>query len=106
VAYGINQVSLRQSVTPDAMLGRMTATMRFIVMGVMPIGSLVGGVLATTFQPRATLWITAVISSVAFLPVLLSRVPQRESEGGVEVLRELDREAAAPLALVAEYSSV
>jgi hypothetical protein len=47
-----------------------------------------------------------VISSVAFLPVLLSRVPQRESEGGVEVLRELDREAAAPLALVAEYSSV
>ena len=106
MAYGINQVSLRQSVTPDAMLGRMTATMRFIVMGVMPIGSLVGGVLATTFQPRTTLWVTAVISSVAFLPVLLSRVPQRESEGGVEVLRELDREAAAPLALVAEYSSV
>jgi hypothetical protein len=53
----------------------------------------------TSDQP---LWITAVISSVAFLPVLLSRVPQRESEGGV---RELDREAA-PLALVVEYSSV
>jgi len=84
----------------------MTATMRFLVMGVMPIGSLVGGILATTFQPRTTLWITAVIASVAFVPVLLSRVPQRESEGGVEVVRELDLEVAAPMALVADYSSV
>src|SRR5207249_1907068 len=46
VAYGINQVSLRQSVTPDELLGRMTATMRFLVMGVMPLGSLLGGILA------------------------------------------------------------
>jgi len=106
VAYGINQVSLRQSVTPDALLGRMTATMRFLVMGVMPVGSLVGGILATTFEPRTTLWITAVIASVAFLPVLLSRVAQRESEGCLEVARELDVETAAPLAIMADYSSV
>lgn len=104
VVYGINQVSLRQSVTPDELLGRMTATMRFLVMGVMPVGSLVGGILASTFQPRTTLWITMVIASVAFVPVLLSRVPQKESEGGLEVVRELDREA--PLAIVAEYSNV
>jgi hypothetical protein len=38
--------------------------------------------------------------------VLLSRVPQRESEGCLEVVRELDVETAAPLAIVADYSSV
>jgi len=106
VAYGINQVSLRQSVTPDALLGRMTATMRFLVMGVMPVGSLVGGILATTFEPRTTLWITAMIASVAFLPVLLSRVPQRESEGGLAPALGLDREASPSLAIVADYSAV
>ncbi len=49
--------------------------MRFLVMGVMPVGSLVGGILPTTFEPRTTLWITAVIASLAFLPVLLRGSP-------------------------------
>ena len=92
--------------TPDALLGRMTATMRFLVMGVMPVGSLAGGILATTFEPRTTLWVTAMIASVAFLPVLLSRVPQRESEGGPAPARGLDREASPSLASVADYPAV
>lgn len=106
VAYGINQVSLRQSVTPDELLGRMTATMRFLVMGVMPVGSLVGGILATALQPRTTLWITAAIASVAFVPLLASRVPRLESEAYLEVVGDPAPEAPATLNLVPDCSSV
>lgn len=42
-AYDINLVSLRQTITPDHLLGPVNATMRFIAYGVMPVGALVGG---------------------------------------------------------------
>jgi hypothetical protein len=72
--YNINQVSLRQAITPHHLLGRMNATMRFLVWGTMPIGSLLGGYLGTTIGLRPTLAITAVGSSLAFLWIFLSPV--------------------------------
>ena len=45
VVYDVNQLSLRQSLTPDRMQGRVNATFRFLVWGMRPIGSLLGGVL-------------------------------------------------------------
>jgi len=44
--YNIVQVSLRQAITPDRVQGRMNATMRTIVWGTIPIGSVLGGLLA------------------------------------------------------------
>ena len=41
VLYGINYLSLRQAITPDRLLGRMTATMRFLTVAMAPLGSLV-----------------------------------------------------------------
>ena len=58
VMYNINQVSFRQRLCPTKMLGRMNATMRFIVWGVMPLGGLVGGALGAAFGTRATLWVS------------------------------------------------
>ena len=55
VVYNINQVSLRQAITPERMQGRMNATMRFLVWGTIPIGSLIGGVLATVIGLRETI---------------------------------------------------
>ena len=74
VIYNVNQVSLRQSITPDRMLGRMNATMRFIVWGTIPIGALVGGVLGGVIGLQATIWVGAVGAFLGFLPVLLSPV--------------------------------
>ena len=74
VVYNINQVSLRQAITPDRMLGRMNATMRFIVWGTIPIGALIGGVLGGVIGLQATIWVGAIGSFVGFLPVLLSPV--------------------------------
>jgi MFS family permease len=74
VVYNINQVSLRQAITPDSMQGRMNATMRFMVWGTMPIGSLAGGILGGTIGLRPTLWVAAFGGMFPFLFPLLSRV--------------------------------
>jgi len=74
VIYNVNQVSLRQAITPDRMLGRMNATMRFIVWGTIPIGALAGAVLGSLIGLQATIWVGAIGSFLGFLPVLLSPV--------------------------------
>lgn len=60
VLWGINYLALRQAITPDRLLGRMTATMRFLTVAAAPIGSLAGGALASVIGLRATLWAIAV----------------------------------------------
>ena len=74
VVYNVNQVSYRQAITPLTMQGRMNATMRFIVWGTMPLGSLIGGLLASVFPVRAAILIGAIVASTAFLWVLFSPV--------------------------------
>lgn len=71
-AYNIMQVSLRQAVTPDRLLGRMNASMRFVVWGTMPFGSFVGGLLGTAVGLRDTLWIAGVGGLLAVVWVALS----------------------------------
>lgn len=65
LVYNVNQVSFRQRLCPPRLLGRMNATMRFVVWGVMPIGALVGGALGTEAGLRPTLWIGAAGSTAA-----------------------------------------
>lgn len=72
VVYNITQVSFRQGLCPHELLGRMNATMRFLVWGTMPLGAFVGGVLGATVGVRNALLIAAIGGSLAFLPVLLS----------------------------------
>jgi MFS family permease len=74
VVYNVNQVSLRQAITPEPMLGRMNATMRFIVWGTIPIGQIISGVIATAFGTLTAIWIGVIGGLFAFLPVLLSPV--------------------------------
>jgi MFS family permease len=61
VLWGINYLSLRQAITPDRLLGRMTATMRFLAIAAAPLGSLVGGALATAIGLRQTLWVVGTL---------------------------------------------
>jgi MFS family permease len=41
--YYVTNVTVRQSITPDRLLGRVNATVRFLAGGALPIGSLLGG---------------------------------------------------------------
>jgi MFS family permease len=72
--YNINQLSLRQAITPGRMQGRMNATMRFIVWGTIPIGSILGGFLGGAIGLHETIWISAIGGLFVFLPILLSPV--------------------------------
>jgi MFS family permease len=74
VVYNIAQVSLRQAITPERIQGRMNSVMRFIVWGAIPLGSFAGGVLASSIGLKATLIVSGVGASLAFLPVLFSPV--------------------------------
>lgn len=72
VVYNVAQVSFRQALCPPRLLGRMNATMRFLVWGTMPVGGLLGGALGTWIGLRPTLWVTAVGSVLAVGWVLAS----------------------------------
>jgi MFS family permease len=74
VLYNIAQVSLRQAVTPEHFLGRMNATMRFLVWGTIPVGSVIGAALSEVVGVRTTIWISAILACFPFLAVLFSRV--------------------------------
>jgi MFS family permease len=63
--YNITQVSLRQAITPDRVQGRMNATMRTIVWGTIPIGSLLGGILATSIGVVPTIVLGGLIAMLA-----------------------------------------
>jgi MFS family permease len=84
--YNVNQVSLRQSITPHRIQGRMNATMRFMVWGTIPIGSFVGGILGGTIGLRPTLWVAAMGSLLSFIPPFFSpvrtlqRIPEMPAE--------------------------
>ena len=72
--FSISQVSLRQAVTPDRLLGRINATRRLVVFGIIPIAALSGGYLGETFGWEATLLISAAVMMMAFTYLILSSV--------------------------------
>ncbi|MGY3126624.1 MFS family permease [Agrococcus sp. UYP33] len=83
--YNITQVTFRQRITPSRLLGRMNASIRFCVWGVMPIAALAAGVLGTWLGVVPTMWIGAVGQVVSALFVVI---------GPFWALRELPDAAA------------
>jgi len=79
VVYNVNQVSLRQSITPDNLQGKMNATMRFIVWGVFPAGGIIGGILGEAVGLRMTIIISAIGTLASGLWVALSPVNDLKS---------------------------
>ncbi|WBB68845.1 MFS transporter [Micromonospora sp. WMMD812] len=66
-------MAVRQAVTPDAMQGRVAATITFAGMGLTPVGSLLGGLLAEHWGMRAALLVTA--AGMMLSPVLMVLSP-------------------------------
>ncbi len=85
VLYNVTQLSMRQAITPERLQGRMNSTIRFIVWGVMPLGQLTGGALATAFELRTAIWVGAIGISLAWLPLAFGPVLRlREMPESVE----------------------
>jgi MFS family permease len=72
---GVNnvlQVSFRQRATPNELLGRMNATMRFLLTGSLSVGSGIAGLVGEYVGLRAVLWIGAIGLAFAWVPCFLS----------------------------------
>jgi tellurite resistance protein TehA-like permease len=72
LVYNITQVTLRQRLCPPRLLGRMNASIRCLVWGVMPIASLVAGVVGGAIGVLPTMWIGFIGGMLAGLWVLFS----------------------------------
>jgi MFS family permease len=70
--YQINQVSLRQAITPERLLGRVNASMEFLRLGATLAGSLLGGLLGESIGVRATLFLGAIGTLLSTLWLVLS----------------------------------
>jgi MFS family permease len=77
--FEINQVSLRQSVTPERMLGRVNAAIRLTSLAAMLLGALIGGVMGETVGLRPTLIAGAGATFAAALWIIAS--PARGMRG-------------------------
>lgn len=69
--YVVNYLSLRQAVTPDALLGRMVTTMRFLTILFAPLGTILIGHAADNFGLRP------VLSGIGIACVLLGLLASR-----------------------------
>ena len=75
--YNINQVSLRQAITPDRVQGRMNATVRTIIWGTNPIGAFIGGIIGSTYGIVPALYVGIAVSLFAGFWILLGPIRLR-----------------------------
>ncbi|MGW3115975.1 MFS transporter [Streptomyces sp. NPDC001107] len=69
----VTVMAVRQSVAPDGMQGRVAATINFVGMGLTPLGSLLGGLLAEAWGTHTSLLVTA--AGMLLSPVLMALSP-------------------------------
>lgn len=74
--WAVVQLSLRQAITPDHLLGRVGATNRFLSLGVRPFGALAGGMIGEAVSLRFALAVGAVAFILCLIQIAASPVPR------------------------------
>ncbi|HEV7706755.1 MAG TPA: MFS transporter [Asanoa sp.] len=83
---------VRQALTPNEMQGRVAATITFAGMGMAPLGSLLGGALATQWGLRTSLAVTAAGMLLSPLLMALSPLARLGKELGQRATSETSKE--------------
>lgn len=86
-----NEMSLRQAVTPDALMGRTNATMRSANRTLAAIGALAGGTAATVLGERPALAIIVGVFATAFIIAIASRLPAARDDDDTDDTRREGR---------------
>lgn len=79
--FSVLTATLRQSVTPDSLMGRVVAGYRALVFGGISLGGLITAWLGSLAGPRAILWVAGVFFLSGLAPILLSPVPRLRGFG-------------------------
>ncbi|MFE1404713.1 MFS transporter [Streptomyces sp. NPDC058770] len=91
--FNVNVISIRQMITPDHLMGRTTAAIRFLVWGTLPVGALVGGFLGEAFGTRSTI---AVLGGGYLIPALMTMIsPLRRIQDISDVGIEKSKQTAS-----------
>jgi len=89
--FNINEVTLRQTVAPDHLLGRVNGAMRMLTLGIYPIGAVVCGLVSESVGVRGTLAVAIIgiaVSSVWLIASPLRRLrtlPVRDSAASATI---------------------
>ena len=100
--YNINQVSLRQAITPERIQGRMNATMRFLVWGTIPARSDHRRPHRPRSACRGALAVGGSSGCLSFVPILFSsvrtlqRIPTPEPAAPASALLDSDADMVGP----------
>lgn len=95
IVYNVGQASIRQALCPPDLLGRMNASVRFLVWGILPLGSLAGGALGEWAGVRTALFVAGAGMSAGGLWLVCSRL---------RTMRDLPAPEDFPLARTAPLS--
>jgi predicted MFS family arabinose efflux permease len=71
-AGNVAQMTLRQSLSPASLQGRMSSVFRSFFWGAWPLGNLLGGVLAASIGATTTLWLTALLGAIASMSIVFT----------------------------------
>ena len=74
--YSVQALSIRQSATPEHLLGRVMAGGWIFVLGAIPIGALLGGAAGNAWGPGTALTVFLCLLPVSLVILLLSPVPR------------------------------
>ena len=72
--YYVQELTIRQTLAPEHMLGRVNATMQLLFRGILPIGALAGGALAQSCGVRRTILVCALGFTLSSLWLIFSPV--------------------------------
>ena len=79
IMWTISTTTLRQAVTPNVMLGRVSAFIMTATFGSRPIGAAIGALVAARYGASACLVVAALGFLVQFLVIAVSQVPRLEA---------------------------
>ena len=76
ILWTITQITLRQAVTPPALIGRVSALMTMAGWGARPLGAALGGVVGTTYGVVPALLLSTAIFAVQLAMIAASPIPR------------------------------
>ncbi len=88
VLWNVITVSLRQTIIPDALLGRVNSVYRFFAWGMMPVGALLGGLIVAVTDAFASRqlalrmpWFVSAAGNVVLLMFVVGRLTTARMDG-------------------------
>lgn len=76
ILWSIVQTSLRQAVTPQALLGRVSATLTTATYGMRPLGALAGGLAGEWLGLQVAMLLPVALFALSLLAILASTMPR------------------------------